>query len=163
MNTTTHRTNRVAALVVCAVVLSSCGATPQTDPDTVALSGAIYTDFRTDQGCSEYTEPAHLPLALAGVVLTFTDEGGEVVGSVVPGRLDRMDLARGCRFLAPYEIALPRLDRYHVDFDAPDPDPGLVGYFDGANALQPQETTLAELELDGMTWIFEAPPQFVVP
>lgn len=163
MVTTTPRTRRIAALLACAVALSSCGTAPQVDPDNVALSGAIYTDFRTDQGCAEYTQPAQLPSALAEVVITFTDGAGSVVGSVVPGRLDRMDLARGCRFLAPYEIVLPRIDEYHVDFEAPDPDPGLVGYFDGANALQPQETTLAQLEADGLTWIFEAPPQFVVP
>lgn len=163
MSTTAHRTGRLTALLACAVALSSCGTATESDPGRIALSGAIYTDFRTDEGCAEYTEPSHLPSALAEVVITFTDGSGEVIGSIVPGRLDRLDIARGCRFLAPYEIVLPRIAEYHVDFDAPDPDPGLVGYFDGANALQSQVATLADLEADGLTWIFEAPPQFVVP
>ena len=166
----TVRTNwpLVAAAIV--IALGGCQLVDAPDANEVRLSGSIYTDFLVDTPCAEQQAPAEL----TGVEISFKDEAGNPLGTVLTGLPERLELPKGpgtetwahggCRMLARYLVILPLTKSYSVQFTPSSlPRPPNRPYFQGVDLLEPQSATLAELADRGFTWDFEAPPAFVVP
>jgi hypothetical protein len=152
------------------VLLSAGCAASTTGPDTIRVRGSVYTDFRVDLPCDAQRPPAEL----TGVRLTFRDDSGAVVGTAVTAAPVVIELPRGpgtetwahggCRFAAPYEVALPRLEAYTANVM---PSERSIaeggGSFTGIEAIPEQSASRADLEASDLVWTFEAPPEFTVP
>ncbi len=139
--------------------LAACGVGRQ-----ATIEGSVFTDFHVDGRCELNEDGIGQPEELSGIVLTFTDPDGVVLGETTTGALRIESLEYGCRYLAEYSLTLTRASSYTVEFDPPTPHGfPFGGYFEGAEELETQDISHAELAAAGFEWSFEAPPQYVVP
>jgi hypothetical protein len=159
----------LTALVAPALVLGGCADPAEPATGEVRLSGSIYTDAVIDVPCGTHQAPPEL----TGVELSFTDTTGMPIGRALTGAPAVMELPKGigtegwahggCRYFAPYAVALPVSDAYTVTFTPVAIDrPAGAGYFDGVNQLAPQTITAADLAAAQFVWNFLAPNSFVV-
>lgn len=126
--------------------------------------GGVFTDFHVDGPCELSEDSFGQPEELSGIILTFTDPDGVLLGEATTGALQIESLDYGCRYLAEYSLTLPPASAYTVDFDPPTPrNFPFGGYFEGAEELETQDISHVDLEAAGFEWSFEAPPQYVVP
>ncbi len=154
--------SRIGWLTV-ATLLTFAACDPGATSATVRLSGFVFSDITTDLACDEYTDPSQRPEELSGIELLFEDAEGNSLGTTTTGALERQDLDYGCRFSAAYEIVLDRAESFTVDFDPPEPRNFGGLYYDGANTLEGQTVDYQTIVDNGLTWNFEAPPQWVTP
>lgn len=160
---------RIAGPVLVVLLSTGC-ATSTPVADAIRVRGSVYTDFRVDLPCDAQRPPAEL----TGVRLTFRDDRGAVVGTAVTAAPVVIELPRGpgtetwahggCRFAAPYEVVLPRLETYTADVM---PSERSIaeggGSFTGIESIPEQSASRQDLEASDLIWTFEAPPEFAVP
>lgn len=142
------------------LLLSACGSV---SPGSVTVEGMVYSDHRVDLPCEEQAALPTRPEELSEIVLRFSDQTASPLAEATTGLLEWEELDHGCRFLARYRVTLPKAEVYRVEFYPPPPRELDGSYFEGAEVLEPQEISLAELEAAGRRWNFEAPPSYVVP
>ncbi len=129
----------------------------------VAIRGSVFTDHRMDAPCEVQAANLIRPDALSGMVLTFTTEAGQSLGTAVTGPLQWTDLDYGCRFHAEYALDVPTAAGYVVDFEPTVKPPPAGGYYSGADDLVPTYISHADLIAAAGVWSFEAMPSYVVP
>lgn len=158
------RLRLLVLLAALSTVLAACGDEGRSGraDDVVSLRGSVFSDHQVDQPCEMQAANPLRPDALAGIRLTFSSGGGDVLGTATTGPLQWEDLEYGCRFYAGYAIELPESAEYHVTFD-PEPPAGTDAYYSGAEDLEPVLVTRRQLAANGDTWSFEAAPSYVVP
>lgn len=153
----------LASLIALSWAVAACGGGDQAaNNGMLALRGSVYSDHRVDQPCETQAGHELRPDPLAGIRLTFTSDQGASLATAVTGPLRWEDLEYGCRFFAEYAAELPESADYRVAFE-PQPPASSVGYFSGAEDLEPQQITHEQLTANGGVWSFEAMPSYVVP
>lgn len=151
-----------------AIVVGACGL-GSSSPEPVVINGSIYTDFRIDLPCEQQTAPTEL----VGVILTVRDGSGEVIGQAATREVVGIELPRtpetqawangGCRFAAPYTVAVTKSEAYAIAFTPADLGNRPGTGFTGVEDLEPQTLTHEELAAAQFVWTFEASPTFAVP
>jgi hypothetical protein len=157
------------ALGLVIVALGSCDVAQDRPPDEIEISGALYVDLNVDLPCAEQRGPNEL----SGIVLTFTDATGTILGSASTGTLQVRELQPGrpgtegwanpgCRFFAAYSVTSVPAASYRVEFTVPPPRPGPGGgYFQGVQDLVPQTISHDDLRANEFLWSFEVQPSYV--
>jgi len=151
------------ALAGATVLLVACGGLFGRPGDKVSITGTVFSDHRVDLPCEEQAADPLRPEELSGIRLRFTDGRGELLGGAVTEELQWRELDYGCRFFAAYSVTLPRRVEYRVTFEPRPPKDIHGAMYLGAEDLEPQRISLAELEQRGFEWSFEAESSYAVP
>jgi hypothetical protein len=157
------RNLRGMALAGATVLLVACGGPFGRSGDEISITGTVFSDHRVDLPCEEQAADPSRPEGLSRLRLRFTDGRGDLVGAAVTEELQWRELDYGCRFFAAYSVTLPRRVEYRVTFEPRPPRDVDGAMYLGAEDLEPQRISLAELERRGFEWSFEAEASYAVP